>query len=92
MKKILSLNNVRFVVGSLALIVALLLVVTSYSIFSVILTVAFVAWVVTIPFLFHWNERIESRWPWMKSTWFVVTYRSVAVTAIALSMFVMRSN
>lgn len=92
MKKILWLNNVLFVVSSLALIIALLFVVTSYSITSVMLTLGFVAWIVTIPLLIYWNEKLESRWPWMKSMWFVITYRSVAVTAIALCVFVMLSD
>ncbi len=71
---------------------ALLLVVTSYSIINVVLTAAFVAWTATIPFLIHWNDRVEARWPWMKSTWFVFAYRAVAVSAIAIAMFVMLSD
>ncbi|MXW53359.1 MAG: hypothetical protein F4X44_11050 [Gammaproteobacteria bacterium] len=62
MKKIISLNIVLLVVGLLTLMTALLLVVTSYSIISVVLTAAFVAWTATIPFLIHWNDRVEARW------------------------------
>ena len=60
MKKIRLLDNVLIAVGSLALLIALLLVVTSYSIISVVVTFAFVAWIVTIPLLFYWNEKLEA--------------------------------
>ena len=89
MKKILSLNNVLFVLGSIAFVTTLLLVVTQFSFTAVILTAVFVVWIAAIPFLFLWNEKLEAKWPWMKSTWFVITYRTAAVGAIAIALYLM---
>ena len=89
MKKVLSLNNVLFVVESLAFVTTLLLLVTQFSFAAVIVTAVFVVWIATIPFLFLWNEKLEARWPWMKSTWFVLTYRTLSLCVIAYCLYVM---
>ena len=89
MKKVLSLNNVLFGLGSIAFVTTLLLVVTKFSFTAVILTAVFVLWIVTIFSVFFFSEKLEARWPWMKSKWFVITGRASAVGVIAIALYLM---
>jgi hypothetical protein len=91
MKVPLGMKIVALTVFSLAFLISAFLIVTSWS----LVTVVVVAVVVTLtgvgPFAFGLNEALERKWPWIKSKWFVIVQRTLAVCAILIGLYVLLS-
>ena len=84
MKKIFSLRNVLFVIGSLAFLIAALMWFTPYSFITVFIIAVVATTVSSLIFLFELDEKLYARWPWMKSPWFVRARIATMVVILAL--------
>lgn len=88
----LPMKVTALAIFSLAFLISLFLIVTSWSLATIIMVAIIVAATGVVPFAFGWNEALYSKWPWMKNGWFVVAQRILAVCVIAIALYVLISG